>query len=118
MPSACPVGAKARSRARRWCASLPPISRSNRAFALDRDPLHDPALGVVGDAVVLDPAVVPEGDRVGSPLEPALELRRTDMIAEKREQDGVFPLGETLDEHGPLPVDEQALAPGLGIGPD
>src|SRR5579859_7940581 len=99
MPSACRVGAKARSRAKRWSASPRRASRSDRTFAFDRHPLHDPPLAVVGDAVVLYPSVVPKGDRVGLPVEPALELRRADMVTEEGEDEGVFPFGQALDEH-------------------
>jgi len=50
----------------------PPL---NRALALDRNPVHQPAPSVViVDRVVLDRAVVPERQRPRLPAEPAGEF--------------------------------------------
>src|SRR5579864_671451 len=71
------------TRQSRWkCAPGPRLLRcarndekSHRPFALDRDPVHDPALAVIiVDRVVLDAAIVPERDRDLFPAEATGEL--------------------------------------------
>jgi hypothetical protein len=58
--------------------------RSVRAIADDRDALHHRALRpVVGGRVVLDGAVVPEGDRARPPVEAALILGDRRLSAEE-----------------------------------
>src|SRR5262245_54975720 len=73
---------------------------------------------VVPHSVVLDAAVVPEGDGALLPAEAALELRRLHVAEEKLEHSIALRPLELHDTRGEAAVHEEGLAAGDGMGAD
>ena len=84
-----------------------------RLVAADSDPVAVPAVReVVEHGVVLNAAIVPEGDGVGLPLEAALELRRLDVAIEHLEQGVALVSLELRNAQGEAAIDVEALSAG------
>src|SRR5215470_570712 len=92
------------------------IRGSERPVALDRHAATGSDVGViVPQCHVLNAAIVPKCDRVGSPAEPHLELR-PGRVLEEIIQDGTALLfGKPVDMGRKSLIDEQRLALGHGM---
>src|SRR5262244_3360531 len=87
--------------------------------APDRHAMSVPTLReVVPHGVVLDAAVVPEGDGALLPAEAALKLRRLHVAEEELEHGVALRPLELDDARGEATVHEEGLAAGDGMGAD
>src|SRR5215813_12022988 len=73
---------------------------------------------VVPHGVVLDEAVVPEGDGALLPAEPTVELGRLHVTEEELEHGVALRPLELHDVRGEAAVHEESLAAGHGMGAD
>src|SRR6516225_11788910 len=71
---------------------------------------------VVPERLVLDAAVVPEGNRVRLPVEPHLEFLTRAELAQKVQERAPLLSRQLVDVGGELAVDVERLAPGYGVG--
>src|SRR3982074_2451005 len=77
---------------------MPAFSISERPIAFDRHPAPRARLRViVPECLVLDAAVVPEGDRMGLPGEPHLEFLPRAVLAQKLEDRAAFFSRQPID---------------------
>src|SRR5215813_3774207 len=87
--------------------------------APDRDAMPVATLReVVPHGVVLDAAVVPEGDGALLPAEAALELGRLHVAKEELEHGVALRARELHDARGEAAVHEERLSPGDGMSAD
>ena len=89
---------------------------SERPVAADGDAVHDAALGVVRDRVVLRHAVVPDGEIALPPAEADLELRHAGVLEQVAEHRVALLAGDAEEALGEALVDEQRLAAGDRMG--
>src|SRR5215470_815651 len=91
--------------------------RSKRPIAFDRHATARARLRViVPECLVLDAAVVPEGDRMTLPGEPHLKFLTRAVLAQKLEERSALVPRQPIDMSGEVAVDEQRLAPGHRVG--
>src|SRR5262245_59531841 len=98
---------------------MPPLpqTKSERPIAFDRNSAARAGLRViVPECLVLDAAVVPEGDRMLLPAEADLEFLARAVLAQKLEDRAALVSRQPVDMGGEMSVDEQRLALGHGMG--
>ena len=91
---------------------------SDRPVAGQRDPPHRAHLGVVAVGVVRRAAVVPDADVAGLPAVPDRVLGLGEVCEEEVEDPPALRVGDADHVGGEARVDEQPLAPGLGVHAD
>src|SRR5262245_56626609 len=94
-----------------------PQTKSERPIAFDRNSAARAGLRViVPECLVLDAAIVPEGDRMGLPAEADLEFLARAVLAQKPEDRAALLSRQPIDMGGEMAVDEQRLALGHRVG--
>src|SRR5712691_11690917 len=90
---------------------------SNRAVALDGDPVARAGVRpIIPHRVVLDAAVVPEGDRVLAPAEAALEQRVGHVLVEVAQDAVALVARDAVDVAGEALVDVERFLAGHRVG--
>src|SRR5260221_11715790 len=96
---------------------LPSLCAIERLGALDGDAIAQPLVReVVPHGMMHGGAVVPEGDRVGTPGEAAVQLRRLAVAVEHPEQRIALAAAQPDDVRGEVAVHIERLASRHGMG--